>query len=219
MRRADLKLMRSSRRLAAARRKTSTVLLTGFLPFGGARVNASEEIVRRLDGRRCAGALIVGLVLPCAFDVAASEMKRALRTLRPSLVVALGEADRDAITPELVAVNLNDARIPDNRGRQPKGAAVIRGAPESYPSRLPVARITGTLRSLGFPARTSSSAGTYVCNHVFFALMHRLGRPRGGHREAGGFIHVPAVRGNARLDLARYARAILCAVRISLLHA
>lgn len=218
MRRADLKLTQSSRRLAAACRKRPTVLVTGFQPFGGARVNASEEIMRRVDGSRCAGALIVGLLLPCAFTDAATELRRALRSLRPSLVLALGEADRDAITPELVAMNLDDARIPDNRGHQPKATLIVPGAPERYASHLPAARIAGTLRRLRFPARISQSAGAYVCNHVFFALMHELEHRHRAHPPRGGFIHVPAMRGNARLAMARYARAILCAVRISLRH-
>lgn len=192
------------------------VLVTGFAPFAGSRLNASEEIVRRLDGRRCARSLIVGLILPCAFQAAIGDLQRALRRLRPALVIALGEADRDAITPESLAVNLDHARIPDNRGRQPREAPVIPHAPRYYRTRLPAERIARVLLRRGIPARPSDDAGSFVCNHLFFGLMHELEQHAATRRTAGGFIHVPALRGIARFRLARSAEAVLCAIQLSL---
>jgi pyroglutamyl-peptidase len=177
-----------------------TILLTGFEPFGGARVNPSQEIVRRLDGAVIAGHRVVGAVLPCVFGGAIRELRRRLRATRPVLVICTGQADgRAEITPERVAINVNDARMPDNAGRKPTDTPVVRGGPAAYWSTLPVKAIVQALKRRGIPASVSSTAGTFVCNHVFYALMHELAqqekgarRLRSGHHAVrGGFIHVP----------------------------
>lgn len=168
-----------------------TVLLTGFEPFGGAARNPSGEIALAWDGREVAGARIVGAVLPCVFGSARRELDLLLRRHRPAVVLCLGvAAGRAAITPERVAINVDDARIPDNAGRRPIDLPIVRGGPVAYWATLPIKAIVAELRSRGVPAEVSQTAGTFLCNHVFFALMHAVRRRRG---VKAGFVHVPAM--------------------------
>lgn len=168
-----------------------TVLLTGFEPFGGASRNPSGEIALAWHGRDVAGARVVGAVLPCVFGRARRELDQLLRRHRPSVVLCLGvAAGRAAITPERVAINVDDARIPDNACRQPIDHPVVRGGPVAYWSTLPVKAIVADLRARGLPAEVSQTAGTFLCNHVFYALMYAI-RRRTGVR--AGFVHVPAM--------------------------
>lgn len=167
----------------------SVVLVTGFEAFGGEAVNPSAEIARRLHGETIAGHCVVGAVLPCVFGRSSCELRRLIRRLKPALVISVGQAGgRSQVTPERIAINVDDARIADNAGRQPVDAAVVRGGPVAYLSTLPIKAIVAELARAGIPAAVSQSAGTFVCNHVFYALMHELAR-RPGIR--GGFIHVP----------------------------
>lgn len=174
------------------------ILVTGFEPFGGEARNASQEIARALDDRRVAGRRIVGAVLPCVFGRSLDELRRLLRRHRPALIVCLGQAaGRPDVTPERVALNVNDARIPDNAGAQPVDTPVVHGGPVAYWSTLPVKAIVAALRERHCPASVSHSAGTFVCNHVFYGLMHTLRRSRTAR---GGFIHVPLVPDQAGED-------------------
>ena len=151
------------------------ILVTGFEPFGGERLNPSREVARQLDGRRVAGHGVVGRCLPCAFGQALPALNALLDEVRPAVVIALGLAGaRSAVSVERVAINLIDARIPDNAGAQPIDEPVIPGAPAAYFASLPVKALQAALREAGLPAEVSHSAGTFVCNQVFFALMHRL---------------------------------------------
>jgi pyroglutamyl-peptidase len=184
--------------------KMRTVLITGFEPFDGAEINPSQEIARNLHGMVIAGHTVVGALLPCVFGAAIPELQRLLRVHRPALVICVGQAGgRAAITPERVAINIDDARIPDNAGAQPVDRPVVRGAPAAYFSTLPVKAIVAAWCAAGVPSEMSQTAGTFVCNHVFYGLMHAL-RARKGVR--GGFIHVPflpeqAQKGQASLPL------------------
>ena len=166
-----------------------TILVTGFEPFGGERRNPSREIALALHGRSLADWRVVGAVLPCVFGGSIAELKKLLRAHRPELVVCLGQANgRADITPERVAINMDDARIPDNAGAQPVDRPVVRGGPAAYWSTLPLKAIVATLRARGLPSSVSQTAGTFVCNHLFYGLMHAL---RGRRGVRGGFIHVP----------------------------
>jgi pyroglutamyl-peptidase len=198
------------------------VLLTGFEPFAGERLNPSARIAEALDGREIAGRRVRGVVLPCAFGESSRALLRLLQTAGPELVICTGQAGgRADITPERVAINVDDARIPDNRGAQPRDVPIRRGGPVAYWSTLPVKAIVAELRVRGIPASVSQTAGTYVCNHVFYALMDALARrdpagadhgegassaptkgqvpnpnvgpkrPAAARRVRGGFIHVP----------------------------
>ena len=168
------------------------ILLTGFEPFGGEPVNPSWEIARGLDGWECEGHVVRAVRLSCVFGDALRELDAALETHAPALVVCLGQAGgRPGISIERVAINVDDARIPDNLGRQPVDDAIEEDGPAAYFSTLPIKALARDARAAGIPASVSNTAGTFVCNHVFYALMHRLAtRPVLG-RARGGFIHVP----------------------------
>lgn len=167
-----------------------TILLTGFEPFGGETINPSGEIVRALDGMGIAGHRVVGAVLPVAFAATLPMLEDLLALHRPSLVLALGQAGgRGEISLERVAINLIDARIADNDGLQPIDAAVVDGAPGAYFTTLPIKAIAQQLREIGIPTTPSLSAGSFVCNQVFFGLAHLLATRYPQTR--GGFVHVP----------------------------
>lgn len=167
-----------------------TVLLMGFEPFGGERINPSQEIVRALDREIIAAHRVVGAILPVTFAATLPLVEHLLDCHRPTLVFALGQAGgRGEISLERIAVNLIDARIADNDGAQPIDMEVIVNAPHAYFSTLPVKAIEARLRDLGIPAAASLSAGTFVCNQVFFGLAHLLATRHVGTR--GGFVHVP----------------------------
>lgn len=168
-----------------------TVLITGFEPFDGESVNPSGEIARQLHGTVIVGHRVVGALLPCGFGAAITELKRQIRAVKPALVICVGQAGgRAEITPERVAINVDDARIPDNAGRQPVDRPVVRGGPAAYWSTLPIKAMVAALTRRGIPASVSQTAGTFVCNHVFYGLMHGL---RGQNKIRGGFIHVPCL--------------------------
>ena len=169
------------------------ILLTGFEPFDKDSVNPSWEVARALDGELIADGVVHAVQLPCVFGAAMVALDEALARLQPTLIISLGLAGgRREITPERVAINIDDARIPDNAGHQPVDQSVVRDAPAAYFSTLPIKAIMRHLRDAGIPASVSNTAGTFVCNHVFYALMHRLSR-RAGPGVRGGFIHIPAL--------------------------
>lgn len=178
--------MKSMNRKAAP----SVALVTGFDPFGGETSNPSLEIARALDGETVAGHRIAGAMLPTEFARSLPALDALLRKHRPALVIALGQAGgRDGISLERVAINLIDARIPDNAGEQPVDVRIVENAANAYFSTLPVKTMLNALRKAQIPASLSQTAGSFVCNQVFYGLMHRLSRARRPVR--GGFIHVP----------------------------
>ncbi|HEY0178226.1 MAG TPA: pyroglutamyl-peptidase I [Dokdonella sp.] len=167
-----------------------SVLLTGFEPFDGERVNPSQEIVRALDGAKVGAHRVVGAVLPVAFGATPALVDSLIERHRPALVIATGQAGgRSELSIERVAINLIDARIEDADGRQPIDEPVVAGAPPAYFSTLPVKAMLAHLNALGIPAAPSFTAGSYVCNQVFFLIAHRLATTLPSAR--GGFVHVP----------------------------
>ncbi|MBO9512889.1 MAG: pyroglutamyl-peptidase I [Variovorax sp.] len=178
----------------SSRESDPRILVTGFEPFDRDTVNPSWEVARALDGWVCEGAEVKAVRLPCVFGRAIEALDGALAEARPALIVALGLAGaRAEISPERVAINVDDARIPDNAGRRPVDAPVVAGAPTAYFSTLPIKAIVRDLRAAGVPASVSNSAGTFVCNHVFFALMHRLATRHELASARGGFVHLPCL--------------------------
>ena len=166
------------------------ILLTGFEPFGGESINPSQCIVEALDGKRIDGHRIVGRVLPVAFTPCKRLVAEWIDELNPTLVIGLGQAGgRAELSLERIAINLIDARICDNEGNQPVDAPVLAGAGAGLFSSLPLKRILLALRDAGIPVAISHSAGTYVCNQVFFLTAARLANS--GNQSRGGFIHVP----------------------------
>jgi pyroglutamyl-peptidase len=166
------------------------ILLTGFEPFGGDSANpswaAARSAARLLQSE---GLDVQAVELPCVFGESARVLAEAIERFRPELVLCAGQAGgRARISLERVAINCVDARIPDNAGSQPVDEPVVQGAPAAYFTSLPIKAALAALTAEQIPAEVSQSAGTYVCNHVFYALMHAL-RLRPGTR--GGFVHVP----------------------------
>ena len=150
----------------------TTVLLTGFEPFGGDAVNPSGEAVHRVASRWEGPGMLVTAVLPVTFAGAAGRLKELLAEHRPDIVIAAGLAGgRAAIGVERVAVNLVDARIPDNDGEQPVDVPSVPGAAAAHFATLPVKEIARRIDAAGLPAEVSYSAGTFVCNHVFFTAL------------------------------------------------
>jgi pyroglutamyl-peptidase len=172
----------------AAQAPVKTVLLTGFEPFNGATINPSWEAARLLDGWSGPGFAVVARQLPCVFGAALDVLRAAVAEIRPDIVIAVGQAGgRSEISLERVAINVDDATIRDNAGAQPVDQPIVADGPAAYFCTLPVKSIVRALRLRGFPSGVSQTAGTFVCNHVFYGLMHHLvGQP-----VRAGFIHVP----------------------------
>lgn len=168
---------------------TPTILLCGFDPFGGDTVNPSWEAVRSLHGKRIAGHRVAAVQLPTEFSGSLRVLRTALRETAPAIVLGVGQAGgRAQLSIERVAINLQDARIPDNAGAQPIDEPVIAGAPAAYFSTLPIKAMREALQADGLPAEISNTAGTYVCNHIAYAMLHLTAKKRGVR---AGFIHIP----------------------------
>jgi pyroglutamyl-peptidase len=190
-------------RTPTAAKPLPTVLLTGFDPFGGESLNPSWQAVRSLHHKRIAGHKVVAAQLPTLFDTSLTELARLLREHRPALVICVGQAGgRAAISLERIAINVNDARIPDNNAAQPVDTPVVAGGPAAYFTRLPIKAMLQALQREGLAAEVSQTAGTFVCNHVFYGLMHLLATRRGFSRTRGGFVHVPWLPGQGRPNMA-----------------
>ncbi len=171
------------------------VLVTGFEPFGGEAVNASIEAVRRLPQR--IGAMeIVTAELPTSYSNSIPALEAAIARSNPELVLCVGQAgDRATLCVERVAVNLQDARAPDNDGAQPVDAPIVASGPAAYLATLPVRAAVAALHAAELPSQLSMSAGTFVCNHVFYGLMRLAATRKPAFR--GGFLHVPCLPGQA----------------------
>ncbi|MHA7276635.1 pyroglutamyl-peptidase I [Arthrobacter sp. HLT1-21] len=168
------------------------ILLTGFQPFGGEASNPSWQAAERAAAHLSqSGVEAVAVELPCAFGESIATLRAAVQLHRPALVLCVGQAGgRSRISLERVAINIDDARIPDNSGNQPIDTPVRADGPAAYFSTLPIKQALQDLTDSGIAAEISQTAGTYVCNHVFYGLMDLLATtPDGGAR--GGFIHVP----------------------------
>lgn len=167
-----------------------TVLLTGFEPFNKATINPAWEAVRALEGWRGEHFRVEVRQLPCVFGNALENIAAMVDELHPDVVIAVGQAGgRAEISVERVAINVDDASILDNGGNQPVDAPIAHDGPAAYFATLPIKAIVHALRAQGVNAGVSQTAGTFVCNHVFYGLMHHLA----GRDEAvkAGFIHVP----------------------------
>lgn len=168
------------------------ILVTGFEPFGGEKQNAAWEAVRRLAEYAPEGTRVTIRQLPTVFGRSVEAMKQAIRDIRPDVVLCVGQAaGRRQITPERIAINIDDARIPDNDGQTPIDKPIVQGGPAAYWSTLPIKAIVKEIRAAGIDAAVSNSAGTYVCNHLFYGLAHLIATEYPHIR--GGFIHVPVL--------------------------
>ena len=169
-----------------------TVLLTGFDPFGGESINPSWLAVERLHGELIAGHRIVGVQLPTSFARAPRILRAAIRKHAPALVLCLGQAGgRAQISLERIAINIDDARIADNDGAQPVDTPIARNGPTACFTTLPIKSMLVALQAANIPIEVSQTAGTFVCNHVFYALMRTLAARPAHSRPRGGFVHIP----------------------------
>ncbi|WP_144553977.1 pyroglutamyl-peptidase I [Peribacillus simplex] len=168
------------------------VLLTGFEPFGGERVNPSWEAVKQLHGEVIEDVTLVAEQIPTVFGKSVAVMEQLIQQHNPDIVICVGQAGgRLHITPERVAINMDDARIPDNQGNQPIDEPITDNGPVAYWSTIPIKRIVENMKESNIPASVSHTAGTFVCNHIFYGLMDYITRTSSSIR--GGFIHIPFI--------------------------
>ena len=196
------------------------ILLTGFDPFGGETVNPAYEAVKLLPDR-IETAEIVKLQLPTVFGRSGELLERVIEANRPDAVICVGQAGgRFAITPERVAINIMDCRIPDNSGYQPVDVVIRPDGENAYFSSLPTRRLVEHLRENGIPAELSYTAGSYVCNYVMYTLLYLINTKYPS--TIGGFIHVPfsaeqvadKCPGTPSMELTTIARGLECSVEV-----
>lgn len=197
-----------------------TVLVTGFDPFDGDPLNPSGLAAQALDGLEIEGHRVVAAELPTEFGRSLPVLHALVRAHRPALVICCGQAGgRAALSLERVAINIQDARIADNAGARPIDDPVVNtpDAPVAYFTRLPVKAMREALQAQGIPAEVSQTAGTFVCNHVFYGLMHFLAR-EGLAGTRGGFIHVPWLpeQGSPSLPLVQIVAGLRVAIGCAL---
>ncbi len=192
-----------------------TILLTGFDPFGGGAHNPSWLIAQALHGQRIAGHQVVAAQLPTVFGQSLQRLQSLLQEHRPALTLCLGLAGgRAALSIERIGININDARIPDNGGAQPIDTPVQPGGPAAYFASLPIKAMLRAVQRAGVPCEVSQTAGTFVCNHVLYGLMHLLAQGIGPEGARGGFVHVPWLsgQGDPHLPLRDMVRGIHAAL-------
>jgi pyroglutamyl-peptidase len=165
------------------------VLLTGFEPFGTATSNPSGEIVKQISGDN-----IVTAILPVAYTQSGERLLALIAEHNPDVVICLGQAEgRTQITPEKVAINLDDAGLADNQGVFRNHTKIIEGASDAYFSTLPIQEFVEAIKAKGVPATISLSAGAFLCNHVFYVAQNKFA----GTNVRSGFVHVPLMDSQA----------------------
>lgn len=195
------------------------VLLTGFDPFGGETQNPSWLAVRQLDARHVAQHRVVAAQLPTVFGASLDVLRTLIAEHRPALVICVGQAGgRAAVSLERIAINVDDARIADNAGAQPIDRAIVANGPAAYFTTLPIKAMLRALLDARIAAEVSQTAGTFVCNHVFYGLLHELATQRGLRSVRGGFIHVPWLpgQGTPSMEVADAVRALQIAIKVAL---
>lgn len=167
------------------------LLLTAFDPFGGSSVNPAQEAVK-LVADIVAGVAVMKLVVPTVFGRSIDVVADAMKKWKPDAVLCIGQAGgRYELTPERVAINLDDARIPDNEGNQPIDTPIFADGAPAYFSSLPIKAMAAKIREAGLPASVSNTAGTFVCNHLMYGVLYHIEKYYPGVK--GGFLHVPFV--------------------------
>ena len=165
------------------------VLLTGFEPFGTATSNPSGEIVKQISDDN-----IVTAILPVTYAQSAERLLALISEHNPGVLICLGQAEgRTQITPEKVAINLDDARLPDNAGVQRSDVKILDDGPDAYFTTLPIKEMVDAAKAVGVPASVSLSAGAFLCNHVFYVAQNKFA----GSNVRSGFIHVPLMDSQA----------------------
>ena len=194
------------------------ILLTGFDPFGGESTNPSWEAVKLIQDYQIQDVSnqqmyqVKTAQLSCVFGTSLTELTSLIEQYQPEIVICVGQAGgRSDISIERIAINIDDARIPDNKGKQPIDQSIITHAPAAYFSTLPIKSIVLALKNSGIPASISQSAGTFVCNHVFYGLMHYSNNI--SYLQRSGFIHIPYLTSQACLHSNMPSMGLDCMVK------
>lgn len=167
------------------------LLITGFQPFDGESVNPALEVAKGLQGKTIHGYDVIAREIPVVRFEALKAVQAAIEELQPDAVITIGQAGgRPDITVERVGINIDDFRIPDNKGNQPIDEPIVAGGPVAYWATLPIKKMVANVKAQGIPASVSNSAGTYVCNHLLYGLLHYL-TTQGKTAIPAGFIHIP----------------------------
>lgn len=167
------------------------VLITGFTPFGGEKINPSYEAVKLVNDK-IAGAKVVKLEIPTVFRKSIEALDKAIETEKPDIVICIGQAGgRFEISIERIAINIDDARIEDNEENKPVDEAIYKDGENAYFSNLPIKAIVNKIRENNIPANVSNTAGTFVCNHIMYGLLYLINKKYPNIK--GGFIHVPFI--------------------------
>lgn len=196
------------------------LLLTAFDPFGGESVNPAQEAVK-LVADQIENICIVKCFVPTVFGKSVETVAAAIASERPDAVLCIGQAGgRADLTPERVAINVDDASIADNEGNQPIDTPIFPDGENAYFATLPVKAMVASIREAGIPASLSNTAGTFVCNHLMYGVLYTLQKKYPGVR--GGFMHVPfipsQVKGGRNIpsmsvnDIVRGIEAAICAI-------
>lgn len=167
------------------------VLITGFDPFGGEKINPALEAVKKLENT-IAGAEIIKEEIPTVFRKSIDRLENLIEEHRPNIVICVGQAGgRFQVTPERVAINVDDARIADNEGNQPIDTKIFEDGLNAYFTKLPIKAMVEEMIKNEVPASVSNTAGTFVCNHIMYGLLYLIDKKYTEIR--GGFIHVPFI--------------------------
>lgn len=168
------------------------ILVTGFDPFGGEKINPALETIKRLPDT-ILGAQIIKLEIPTVVGKSLAKIKEAVEKENPDAVLSIGQAGgRSEITVERVGINIDDCRIPDNEGNQPIDEPVVKGGPAAYFVTVPIKAIVENIKAHNIPASISNTAGTFICNHVCYGVAHLAAqRTAAGKPMKSGFIHIP----------------------------
>lgn len=197
------------------------VLITGFDPFGGESINPALEAIKLLQNKTFSDIEIVTKEIPTVFYKSIKVLENYIEEVKPNLIICIGQAGgRSEITVERVAININDARIPDNENNQPIDTPIIVDGPAAYFSTIPIKLIVQNIKKAGIPASVSQTAGTFVCNHLFYGLRHIIATKYTDI--AGGFIHIPYLPkqaihhpGNPSMAIEDIVRALEIAINTS----
>ncbi|UOB20935.1 pyroglutamyl-peptidase I [Macrococcus armenti] len=196
------------------------ILITGFEPFDGAKINPSYEAVNALP-ETIDGAQIIKMQIPTVFYKGAALIRDAIMKNLPDIIICVGQAGgRSAISIEQVAINIVEARIPDNEGNQPQDENVIVTGDNAYFSNLPVKAMVKAIQDKEIQVEISYSAGTFVCNEVMYQLLHTITKEFPSMR--GGFIHVPyapeQTKDKPSMPIETMTEALYTAIQAALTH-
>ena len=166
------------------------IIVSGFDPFGGETINPSIECVKALP--EIEGVELIRLELPTVFKESAKRLNEVINDVKPDAVLSVGQAGgRPGITMERIAINVDDARIPDNISQQPIDEAIQLDGEAAYFTTLPIKRIVKAIREAGISAEVSNSAGTFVCNHIMYQAL--FAAKKADKPFKAGFMHIPFI--------------------------